>query len=107
MMSKIATPLGQDKLTLGWDSVGDYCCLPEEEACAVECCCGTTERVLRAYTEKMLLPAMTTDQRNWCLNQIGQVEGRSMSEYAFDTDVELASAVLDAWTDYARDKGLL
>ena len=103
----VATPLGKDNPALGWPVLDDWCCLPENAACAVECCCGVTERVLCAYIAGACAVAMTTKQRDWCLNQIGQVEGRVMSEYAFDTDVELARAVLDAWADYARDKGIL
>lgn len=101
----VGTPLGTDNPNLGWPEVP--CCLPEEVACATDCCCGVTERVLRGYISDKDLPPMTTYQRNWCLNQIGQVEGRKSSEYAFNTDAELAREVLNAWADAARDSGAM
>jgi hypothetical protein len=50
---------------------------------------------------------MNADQREFCLAEIGQVEGYTRADHAEDNDADLASAVLDAWTAYARDKGLI
>lgn len=52
------------------------------------------------------MPAMTKKQREYCLNEIGRVEGYDRNDYLRCTDKELANAVLCAWLDYARDKGL-
>jgi hypothetical protein len=50
---------------------------------------------------------MTPEQREWCLNEIGQIEGYERDEHIPDSDADLARTVLHAWTDYCRDKGLL
>lgn len=72
------------------------------------CVCGADERVLRAYCDSSRsLPAMTPNQREWCLDEIGQIEGYERSEHEQDSDSDLARTVLHAWTDYCRDKGLL
>lgn len=101
----IATSLAVDNPALNWPKVGKFCCVGDQFINT--CCCGTTERVLRAYVAGKVLLPMTGDQRTWCLNQIGQVEGHTVSEYAHDDDATLAKAVLDCWAEYARDKRLL
>jgi hypothetical protein len=80
------------------------CCGEPDEGCA----CGGDERVLRAYKrgEGDLKP-MTQDQRQWCLDEIGQVEGYDIKDYVQYSDADLAHGVLSAWTDYCRDKGLI
>lgn len=65
------------------------------------CVCPPTERMLRSG-----LP-LTPAQRTWCLDQINSVEGYRRDDYLGCTDAQLAKAVLTAWSDYCRDKGLL
>jgi len=69
------------------------------------CVCPTTEKALRAIKNSDL--RMTLEQREWCLNELNKVEGYDRREHEHDWDRTLANAVLCAWTDYARDKGLL
>jgi hypothetical protein len=71
------------------------------------CICDESERVLRAYGYTSLqLPAMTSDQRQWCLDQIVDGEFDTPENHLNDDDAHLARAVLDHWRDCARDKGL-
>lgn len=73
-----------------------------------ECMCLPMERALRAWKLKEpTVPPMTPDQREACLREIEQVEGYSRADYVDAHDGMLASGVLDAWTDYCRDKGLI
>lgn len=73
-----------------------------------ECVCPEEEKALRAYSCRYLyLPLMTQKQRAWCLAEIDMVEGYNRMEYESVSDATLAATVLNAWTDYARDKGLL
>lgn len=65
------------------------------------CICGLTERALRAGGP------FTADQRNWCLDEIASVEGHTRADHEGDTDADLGRAVLDAWVDYCRDKGMM
>lgn len=71
----------------------------------VDCMCGDSERVLRAIQRGEI--RLTDNQREWCKAEIDKVEGYSRDEYALADDLTLALGVLSAWTDYARDKGLL
>ena len=71
-----------------------------------ECICGQTEKVLRAFASG-ILSTMTPDQREWCLKEIDSVEGYNRRDYERAYPADLARGVLSAWTDYARDKGLL
>jgi len=50
---------------------------------------------------------MTIEQRAYILDEIGSIEGYDRKDYESATDAEIAQAVLRAWTDYCRDKGLL
>jgi len=84
--------------------------LPEAECRCFEpsdmgCMCGDSERVLRAIQRGEI--RLDDEQREWCKEQISAVEGYSRSEYEIADDYTLAAGVLSAWTDYARDKGLL
>lgn len=74
-----------------------------------ECLCGegSAERALRAYSEGRALPPMSAAQREFCLSEISHVEGYSRADYENAGDPVLAAGVLHAWTDYARDQGLL
>ena len=85
-------------------------------ACAQEPCpyqdrCIDAERALRHYTYPdsmgLKLPPMTSVQREWCLDEISQVEGYTRQDYDAATDRDLACGVLSAWADYCRDKGLI
>lgn len=80
-------------------------CFDPEDAAEVGCVCGDSERVLRAIKRGEM--SLNDDQREWCFKEIDRVEGYSRDEYALADDFSLASGVLSAWTDYARDKGLL
>ncbi len=72
------------------------------------CCeCGIYERSLRAFMYGKQPDYMSDAQREECLNEIAQVEGYDRKDYEDAADEDLAQGVLDAWTDYARDKGLL
>jgi hypothetical protein len=75
---------------------------------AKDCICPPTERFIRAYShdENGELPALTPEQRAWMLDQIGRVEGYTRAEHENDSDKWLAVAVLSAWRDFARDKGI-
>ncbi|MPR10151.1 hypothetical protein [Microvirga tunisiensis] len=72
------------------------------------CVCPLKEAAMRAYASgsRTPLPAMNSEQRDWCLEEIGSVEGHDRKDHDYSTDQHLARAVLNAWTDYARDKGL-
>ncbi len=86
---------------------------PRVDCCSADdlgldgCACGREERVLRAYVDHRIELPMTLQQREWCLQEIDQVEGYKRSEHQSSTDADLARTVLNAWRDYARDKGLL
>lgn len=84
---------------------------PEAACCApnypMGCICTAAERACRAWKRGHPLPPMTDDQRKWCLAQIASVEGYRAEDYENATDAFLAGGVLNAWTDYAYDKGLL
>lgn len=90
--------LAEEDFTLNWPKVDCFCR-------QYFCLCGTTERVLRGYSEGYKLPPMTDAQRNYCINQIKMVEGFDYTEHL--SDMDLARTVLDAWTDYCRNQGLL
>ncbi len=65
------------------------------------CQCGDTERALRSGC------ALTPEQREWCLDQIGSVEGHKRADYEAEDDKQIGRSVLSAWVDYCRDKGLM
>jgi hypothetical protein len=50
---------------------------------------------------------MTPEQRAWCLDEIGSIEGYNRADYEGETDGNLARTVLSAWLDLCRDKGLV
>lgn len=52
------------------------------------------------------VPPMTPEQREWCLSEIDQVEGYERADHEASSDEALADAVLAAWTDFCRDKGM-
>lgn len=70
------------------------------------CFCSPTERGLRAIKAGASPYAMTAAERDWCLEQVRAVEGWD-DHPADDPDDYLARAVLCAWLDFCRDKGLL
>ena len=71
------------------------------------CICPPSEKALRAHTAPNWHPdPLTPAQREWCLNEIRSIEGHSNYADAGNTDADLARDVLNAWRDYARDKGL-
>lgn len=71
------------------------------------CICSDVECAIRAWANGNMSIPMNAIQRNYCLNEIDSVEGYSRKEYETATDRQVANAVLSAWVDYCRDKGLL
>jgi hypothetical protein len=71
------------------------------------CVCPPMERALRAWKLGATMPAMTPEQRSACLGEISSIEGYDRAEHEDDTDRELAHNTLCAWTDYARDQGMI
>lgn len=91
-----------------FEGISVPCCWDGTENANEPCVCGADERILRAYAGMTRnLPPMTPVQREWCLDEIGQIEGYERKEHEQDPDYLLASTVLHAWTDFCRDKGLL
>jgi hypothetical protein len=81
------------------------CCRPNHPG---GCVCPPREAALRGWIrDDPAIPTMTSFQREACLDEIGSVEGYNRNDHVNDSDIDLARTVLDAWTDYARDKGLL
>lgn len=72
-------------------------CYDDEDACE----CSDTERFLRSGMK------MSSEQRDWCLREIEQVEGHNRKDYADLSDKDLGRATISAWIDYCRDKGLM
>jgi len=71
------------------------------------CRCGDDERVLRAILAGAVKTPMTPSQRAWCYGEFLRVEGNTLPMVESLSDVALARAVLSAWLDEARDKGML
>lgn len=69
------------------------------------CVCGLSELFLRAVSNTDNGLALSEAQREWCLNEIGRVEGYVRDEWTGVNDGLLANGVLNAWRDYCRDKG--
>lgn len=89
-----------------WPAVS--CCMAAPGHEPFGCVCPTEEKALRGWMRSdAAMPAMTTEQREYCLQEIGRVEGYDRSEWEDSTDKDLARGVISAWTDYCRDKGLL
>jgi hypothetical protein len=63
------------------------------------------ERALRCFVYGVLTVPMSREQREWCLSEIGSVEGYDRENHETSNDRDLAGAVLSAWRDYCRDKG--
>lgn len=89
--------------SISWPEDRARCCYGSED----ECACPAMEKALRGWVRGDDMPSMTQEQRMFCLSEIGRVEGYDLADYTYATDRTLASGVLEAWTDYARDKGLL
>lgn len=87
--------------TVNWPEVS--CCMGDEKFCV----CGDAERSLRAWVGRNDMPPMTPEQRSFCLDEIGRVEGWVREEHVNDTPEQLARNTLSAWSDYAHDKGLI
>lgn len=86
-----------------WPETG--CCMGSMHSDG--CACGLEERSLRGWIAGRIAQPMTPDQREYCLTQIERVEGYQRADYDGASDALLARGVLDAWTDYCRDKGLI
>ena len=70
------------------------------------CVCSPTEKALRAWVNGVI-PDMDAEQRAWCLREIEAVEGFTEDDHEGLGSAGLARAVLHAWAEIARDKGLL
>jgi hypothetical protein len=86
---------------VAWPRVA--CCLPA----GWECHCPPMEAALRAWATGQVKGLLNSEQRAACLSEIGAIEGYRAEDYSDASDVDLARAVLDAWTDFCRDKGML
>ena len=71
------------------------------------CICPRNEWALRCYVHGEVIRPMTIAEREWCLGEIGRVEGYERNDHTQDLDADLARTVIDAWVTYCRDKGLL
>ena len=69
------------------------------------CVCMPEEKALRAIMAGRYRP-MTQAERDWCRDEIASVEGYTAA-HAEGSDADVARMVLNAWTDYCRDKGML
>ena len=78
------------------------CCMGEEL-----CVCGDAERALRGWMSGGVAEPMSPEQRRYCLQEIGTVEGYDRDVHAQEDDATLARTTLLAWADHCRDKGLL
>lgn len=78
-----------------------WCFADEDQGCM----CPAGERALRRLTTGR--GVMTDAQREWCFAEIDKVEGFSRADFEGLEDKYVAGGVLNAWTDYCRDKGLL
>lgn len=84
-------------------------CLCIREPEAGECACDADERALRAWAYNGHAVPMTAEQKAWCADQVRRCSDATDQPDSFDgyTDEQLARAVLSAWVDFARDKGLI
>lgn len=100
---------GNDAVKINvFDGLTAPCCWDGTANAGDPCACGADERILRGYADRLpSLPPMTPEQRAWCLDEIGSVEGYERRDYEGYPDHDLAHAVLCAWIDYCRDKGML
>lgn len=89
------------------DAVAPAACVCYAPADGEICVCSATEAALRAYIATLPMPAMTPEQRTYCLDEIASVEGYDRKDYEACDDAALARGVLYAWMDFCRDKGLL
>ena len=86
----------------------DFACQCFAVDVPMHCMCPDSERALRGYMNGRAGPPMTDHQRAWCAKEIASIEGYGKAEdYADTPDGDLARTVLEAWVDYARDKGLI
>lgn len=84
-------------------------CLCIRTPAAAGCACDTDERALRAWAYNGHTVPMTAEQKAWCADQVRRCSDATDQPDSFDdhTDEQLARAVLSAWQDFARDKGLI
>jgi hypothetical protein len=87
---------------MNWPVENAPCCYGTEG-----CVCTDMEQALRAWAGAAPMPPMTPEQREDCLDVIGGVEGFVRADFANESDETVAKGVLEAWTEYARDKGCL
>lgn len=87
----------------------DCACIPVVEFFDYGCVCGPDERFLRHLARGWSDYVMTTEQKTWCAAEIRACGDATHQPDHFDDydDQDMAKAVLSAWSDYARDKGLI
>lgn len=82
--------------------------LPKCATCEFSDNCVGEEAALRHFIYQLPeTPAMSQEQRDWCLAEISCVEGWDSRYHVEEDDASLAKNVLYAWADYTRDKGLM
>lgn len=86
---------------------GCYCYPAQYNVEQPPCLCLAAEKALRMISAGRLDTPLSPEERQECFAEIDKVEGYSSQGMEQDTDAQVASTVLSAWTDYARDKGLL
>lgn len=87
------------------DALAPEGCVCFSDGTSDGCICPAAERALRAISRGDY--ELTDSAREWALSQVASVEGYERSAYEGLADRHVAQGVLDAWTDYCRDKGLM
>lgn len=87
-------------------TVGCYCINRMTGKKPEKCLCGPEESVIRAYLNGDIKIAMTHEQREWCIGTADWAgEGHyDRKELEAMTDLELASALMNAWYMYAQSQ---
>jgi len=84
----------------------NYCVCDNCAFQLTRCVCLDEERALRLVMRWTNM-SLTRSQREECIREIESVEGYSRDDCEGLSDADVARMVLNAWADYARDKGLL
>ncbi len=84
------------------ESIDRKTALPKESA-------ALTKKALRGWADGRIVTPMSTLQRVWCIQEIRHCGDATHQPDDFSgySDMSLASAVLSAWRDFARDKGAM
>lgn len=85
-------------------------CMSAADFCDYGCVCDPAERYLRHLASgRNGDRIMTEEQKAWCVAEIRACGDATNQPDHFDDydDRAMAMSVLSAWSDYARDKGLI